>query len=169
MSQLSGTRPATLYPGVHFVKPLVERVQLFDTRDRVVATLVARHGRDRLGPVAAGLVSLEGPASLAVEALEVALGTSEAARVMPVLDARPSAGERLARLRAATGAPAPESDPDLILRDMVEDRADVWRSTWLRTCAIRAANARGVASTCDVVPALALGDAAIDEELDLLT
>lgn len=135
-------------------------------RDRVVAVLVARHGRDRLGPVAAGLLSLEGPAPLAVEALEVALGSQEAARVMPVLDARPSAAERLERLRAATGAPPPETDPVLILRDMVEDRADVWRSTWLRTCAIRAANARGVASTCDVVPALALGDAAIDEELD---
>lgn len=38
VSQLSGTRPGTLYPGVHFVKPLVERVQMFDTRDRVVAT-----------------------------------------------------------------------------------------------------------------------------------
>ena len=135
-------------------------------RDRVVATLVARQGRDRLGPVRAGLLSLEGPAPLAVEALEVALGAGDAARVMPVLDARPSARERLQRLLAATGAPTPESDPDLILRDMVEDRADVWRSTWLRTCAIRAANTRGVASTCDVVPALALGDAAIDEELD---
>ena len=135
-------------------------------RDRVVAGLVARHGRDRLGPVTAGLVSLEGPAPLAVEALEVALGAKDAARVMPVLDARPSAGVRLQRLIAATGAPTPESDPDLILRDMVEDRADVWRSTWLRTCAIRAANARGIASSCDIVPALALGDAAIDEELD---
>jgi regulator of protease activity HflC (stomatin/prohibitin superfamily) len=38
VSQLSGTRPGTLYPGVHFVRPLLERVVLFDTRDRVLAT-----------------------------------------------------------------------------------------------------------------------------------
>ena len=38
VSQFSGTRPGTLYPGVHFVKPLLERVQMFDTRDRVIAT-----------------------------------------------------------------------------------------------------------------------------------
>jgi len=38
VSQFSGTRPGTLYPGIHFVKPLLERVQMFDTRDRVIAT-----------------------------------------------------------------------------------------------------------------------------------
>ena len=62
-----------------------------------------------------------------------------------------------------------ETDAGAILRDLVEDRGDVWRSTWVRTCAIRAANARGVASACDFVPALALGDSAIDEELDLIS
>ena len=44
VSQLPGTRPGTLYPGVHFVKPLVEDVVLFDTRDRVLATSV--EGKD---------------------------------------------------------------------------------------------------------------------------
>jgi regulator of protease activity HflC (stomatin/prohibitin superfamily) len=38
VSQLSGTRPGTLYPGVHFTRPLLERVALFDTKDRVLAT-----------------------------------------------------------------------------------------------------------------------------------
>ena len=38
VSQLSGTRPGTLQPGVHFVKPLLERIVLFDTRDHVLAT-----------------------------------------------------------------------------------------------------------------------------------
>ncbi|HYG99570.1 MAG TPA: prohibitin family protein [Terriglobales bacterium] len=38
VSQLSGTRPGTLYPGVHFVKPLIERVALYDTRERVYST-----------------------------------------------------------------------------------------------------------------------------------
>ncbi len=138
-------------------------------RDRVVATLVARHGRERLGPVLAGLLGLDGPDPLAVEALEVVLGSEEAARVTPVLDGRPTAGDRLRRLQAATGVTSTETDAGAILRDLVEDRGDVWRSTWVRTCAIRAANARGVASSCDFVPALALGDSAIDEELDLIS
>ncbi len=38
VSQLSGTVPGTLYPGVHFVFPLVESVALFDIRDQVYQT-----------------------------------------------------------------------------------------------------------------------------------
>src|SRR6266568_1762035 len=38
VSQISGTRPGTLYPGVHFIKPLLEHVVLFDVRDRVFTT-----------------------------------------------------------------------------------------------------------------------------------
>jgi regulator of protease activity HflC (stomatin/prohibitin superfamily) len=48
VSQFSGTRPGTLYPGVHFVKPLFERVQMFDTRDRVVA-MAAEGGKEQAG------------------------------------------------------------------------------------------------------------------------
>src|SRR5512141_1883797 len=35
VSQTSGVKHGTLYPGIHFVKPLVEDVALFDTRDQV--------------------------------------------------------------------------------------------------------------------------------------
>ncbi|HEV3254050.1 MAG TPA: SPFH domain-containing protein [Candidatus Acidoferrales bacterium] len=38
ISQISGVRPGTLYPGTHFVVPLVERLALYDVRDRVYAT-----------------------------------------------------------------------------------------------------------------------------------
>jgi regulator of protease activity HflC (stomatin/prohibitin superfamily) len=38
VSQISGVRPGTLYPGVHFVVPLVERVAIYDLRDHVFAT-----------------------------------------------------------------------------------------------------------------------------------
>jgi regulator of protease activity HflC (stomatin/prohibitin superfamily) len=38
ISQISGTRPGTLYPGVHFIKPLFERVALFDMRDKIFST-----------------------------------------------------------------------------------------------------------------------------------
>ena len=38
VSQISGTRPGTLYPGVHFIKPLLEHVVVFDGRDHVFST-----------------------------------------------------------------------------------------------------------------------------------
>jgi regulator of protease activity HflC (stomatin/prohibitin superfamily) len=38
VSQTSGTLPGTLYPGVHFVAPLLESVVLFDTRDQLFTT-----------------------------------------------------------------------------------------------------------------------------------
>ncbi len=38
VSQASGTLAGTLYPGVHFVTPLVENVVLFDTRDQLFTT-----------------------------------------------------------------------------------------------------------------------------------
>src|SRR5437667_5073525 len=41
VSQISGTLPGTLYPGVHFVKPLLEHVVLFDVRDHVFTTYAA--------------------------------------------------------------------------------------------------------------------------------
>jgi regulator of protease activity HflC (stomatin/prohibitin superfamily) len=45
VSQMSGTLPGTLYPGVHFVVPLVEDVALFDTRDQVFTTGTSEDGK----------------------------------------------------------------------------------------------------------------------------
>lgn len=45
VSEMSGTVPGTLYPGVHFVTPLVEDVALFDTRDQVFTTGVTEDGK----------------------------------------------------------------------------------------------------------------------------
>jgi regulator of protease activity HflC (stomatin/prohibitin superfamily) len=38
VSQLSGTLAGTLYPGAHVVRPLIDRVVLFDTRDQLFTT-----------------------------------------------------------------------------------------------------------------------------------
>jgi regulator of protease activity HflC (stomatin/prohibitin superfamily) len=38
VSQVQGTLPGTLYPGVHILTPLVENVALFDTRDQLFTT-----------------------------------------------------------------------------------------------------------------------------------
>ena len=38
VSQVSGTRPRTLYPGVHLMAPLMENLALYDTRDKIFTT-----------------------------------------------------------------------------------------------------------------------------------
>ena len=45
VSEMSGTVPGTLYPGVHMVIPLMEEVALFDTRDQIFATGVSEDGK----------------------------------------------------------------------------------------------------------------------------
>ena len=44
VSQISGTRPGTLYPGMHFVTPLVESVQTFDLRDHLFTSGLVEEG-----------------------------------------------------------------------------------------------------------------------------
>ena len=51
VSQTSGTLAGTLYPGVHFVMPLIEEVALFDTRDQVFTTGVSEDGKAAAGNV----------------------------------------------------------------------------------------------------------------------
>jgi regulator of protease activity HflC (stomatin/prohibitin superfamily) len=44
VSQFSGTRPGTLYPGAHLINPLTQRVDLFDIRDQVLTTSSGKDG-----------------------------------------------------------------------------------------------------------------------------
>ena len=44
VSQISGTLPGTLYPGVHFIAPLVDTVQIFDLRDHLFTAGVVDEG-----------------------------------------------------------------------------------------------------------------------------
>jgi regulator of protease activity HflC (stomatin/prohibitin superfamily) len=39
VNQFAGTRPATLYPGVHWIVPLIEQVELYDIRDNLFTTV----------------------------------------------------------------------------------------------------------------------------------
>jgi regulator of protease activity HflC (stomatin/prohibitin superfamily) len=41
ISQISGVHPGTLYPGVHLVVPMVQRVAVYDLRDHVFSTAAA--------------------------------------------------------------------------------------------------------------------------------
>jgi regulator of protease activity HflC (stomatin/prohibitin superfamily) len=51
VSQLSGTLPGTLYPGLHFVTPLVDSVQMFDLRDHLFTVGVSDAGKGQKGPL----------------------------------------------------------------------------------------------------------------------
>lgn len=44
ISQLSGTVPGTLYPGMHFITPLIENVQTFDLRDHLFTAGIIDNG-----------------------------------------------------------------------------------------------------------------------------
>ena len=44
VSQVGGTLPGTLYPGLHFVTPLVENVETFDLRDHLFTAGIAEEG-----------------------------------------------------------------------------------------------------------------------------
>jgi regulator of protease activity HflC (stomatin/prohibitin superfamily) len=48
VSQLSGVRAGTFYPGTHFVFPLFDRVVLYDTRDKIFQTASADGSHEKL-------------------------------------------------------------------------------------------------------------------------
>ena len=48
LNQFRGARPDTLYPGVHWITPLVERVQLFNVRDHVFSTSMADDPKSKI-------------------------------------------------------------------------------------------------------------------------
>lgn len=73
VSELSGVRPGTLYPGTHFVVPPLERVVLFDTRDRIFQTASAAGPREK-----SEVLSVE-----AREGLEVGLAVTVRYRLDP--------------------------------------------------------------------------------------
>lgn len=43
ISQISGARPGTLYPGVHLITPLVDSIAIYDTREQVYTTLASEN------------------------------------------------------------------------------------------------------------------------------
>ena len=47
ISQISGVRPGSLYPGTHLITPLIERAELYDIRDKVFSTAATDNSRDK--------------------------------------------------------------------------------------------------------------------------
>jgi regulator of protease activity HflC (stomatin/prohibitin superfamily) len=61
VSQIAGTLPGTLYPGVHFITPLVQSVKVFDLRDHLfTAGITDEGGKDSKQKAALDVQSREG-------------------------------------------------------------------------------------------------------------
>jgi regulator of protease activity HflC (stomatin/prohibitin superfamily) len=74
VSQIWGARPGTLYPGVHLITPLVDSVELYDTREQVYTTAASNAAASRptpLGGALAATASSAGTASAQPEVLTV--------------------------------------------------------------------------------------------------
>jgi regulator of protease activity HflC (stomatin/prohibitin superfamily) len=79
VSQTQGTLAGTLYPGIHFVAPLLEKVELFDTRDQLFTTGSIEDGRT----VAGALVKAQPLNVQAKEGLTLGLAITVRYRVDP--------------------------------------------------------------------------------------
>ncbi len=135
-------------------------------RSRVATGVLARYGADRLGSAMTRIDGGGAEGALAVEAVEVTLGSAASRTVLPILEPDLSVTDRLARLGTPPDAPR---DPNAALRDLIEDGDRRWRSTWVRACAIHAARARGRLDQIDLTAAQALHDPIVDEELEVMT
>src|SRR6202140_3818463 len=74
VSQLWGARPGTLYPGVHLLTPLVDSVELYDTREQVYTTAATNAAANKPplgGPLAATAASTGAAATAPPEVLTV--------------------------------------------------------------------------------------------------
>lgn len=95
VSQVSGTLPGTLYPGVHLVRPFVDKVVLFDTRDQLFTTgMVEDHAAAAKRPAPAELMKVQ-----AKEGLTLGLAITVRYRLDPhrldyILDNLPQPAQR---------------------------------------------------------------------------
>src|SRR6266403_1630905 len=85
VSQIWGARPGTLYPGVHLVTPLVDSVELYDTREQVYATAAspARGGGSGAATAASAGAQPEVLTVQAREGLNIGLAVSVRYRLDP--------------------------------------------------------------------------------------
>src|SRR6266478_2296192 len=68
VSQIWGARPGTLYPGVHLLVPLVDSVELYDTRDQVYTTAASNAAANRPAPLGGPLAATSANAGAAASA-----------------------------------------------------------------------------------------------------
>src|SRR5216684_1787442 len=85
VSQIWGARPGTLYPGLHLITPLVDSVQLYDTREQVYTTAAspARGGGSGAATAASAGAQPEVLTVQAREGLNIGLAVSVRYRLDP--------------------------------------------------------------------------------------
>jgi regulator of protease activity HflC (stomatin/prohibitin superfamily) len=76
ISQIGGTQPETLYPGMHFITPLVDSVEIFDLRDHLFTAGIVKEG----GKTASQLTGLDVQSR---EGLNIGLGVTVRYRLDP--------------------------------------------------------------------------------------
>lgn len=134
---------------------------------RLVARMHVRFGRDELGPALSRLARDPGTAALAAESLEVTLGRLAAADIVALLAPGLEPAERLHAV-SARAAPAVARTAREWLLDIAEDGRSVWRSPWLRACAIRAVRRHRLVDGSPVRITNRHADPVMAEELGLL-
>ena len=77
ISQISGTLPGTLYPGTHFVTPLMDSVESFDLRDHLFSAGLADEGMKKSG-IKGGILSVQSK-----EGLNIGMGVTVRYRLDP--------------------------------------------------------------------------------------
>ena len=81
VSQLSGPLPGTLYPGAHFIKPLLEDVVLYDTREQIYTAGDEDNNEEEAQTPAKPVVKAKKHAVLTVQAREgLAVGIATTVR-----------------------------------------------------------------------------------------
>ena len=80
VSQISGTLPGTLYPGVHFIAPLVDNVQTFDLRDHLFTAGIVEEGGKKTASAPAQNTGLSVQSR---EGLNIGLGVTVRYRLDP--------------------------------------------------------------------------------------
>lgn len=77
VSQLSGTLPGTLYPGAHYIMPLIDTVQVFDLRDHVFTAGIADEAAKKSG-TQTGTLNVQ-----SLEGLNIGMGITVRYRLDP--------------------------------------------------------------------------------------
>ena len=125
VNQFVGTRPATLYPGVHFVLPLIENLETYSVRDEVFATVLVDDPKKPKGEGTLRVQTREGLTVGMAVAVRYRLDASKLAYIHANLP-QPIEGELIA---PAVSSIFRDLAPIYVVREMFSTKRDEVRQT----------------------------------------